>query len=63
VLTGPELPVWSKQPAAIFFDAPGRFHQDHRFLFQGKKYGFVSELTDLQSDILAILDVPERCYS
>ena len=29
----------------------------------GVNYGFVSELTELQSDILAILDVPERCYS
>jgi len=29
----------------------------------GNDYGFVSELTDVQSDILAILDVPERCYS
>ena len=29
----------------------------------GKNYGFVSELTEVQSDILAILDVPERCYS
>ena len=29
----------------------------------GKNYGFISELTELQSDILAILDVPERCYS
>lgn len=29
----------------------------------GENYGFVSELTELQSDILAILDVPERCYS
>jgi transposase len=29
----------------------------------GNNYGFVSELTELQSDILAILDVPEHCYS
>ena len=29
----------------------------------GENYGFVSELTELQSDILAILDVPEHCYS
>jgi len=29
----------------------------------GNDYGFVSELTEVQSDILAILDVPERCYS
>jgi transposase len=29
----------------------------------GKNYGFVSELTELQTDILAILDVPKRCYS
>ena len=29
----------------------------------GNNYGFVSELTELQNDILAILDVPEHCYS
>jgi len=29
----------------------------------GRSYGFVSKLTDLQSDILAILEVPEHCYS
>jgi len=29
----------------------------------GENYGFVSELTELQSDILAILDVPAHCYS
>lgn len=29
----------------------------------GKNYGFVSELTDLQSDILTILGVPRQCYS
>jgi len=29
----------------------------------GENYGFVSELTELQSDILAILDVPKHCYS
>jgi len=29
----------------------------------GNDYGFVSELTDLQDDILKILDVPKRCYS
>ena len=29
----------------------------------GNDYGFVSELTDLQSDILAILEVPKHCYS
>ena len=29
----------------------------------GKTYGFVSELTDLQSDILTILDVPHDCFS
>jgi transposase len=32
-------------------------------LANGKNYGFVSELTDVQSDILAILDVPKHCYS
>lgn len=32
-------------------------------LSDGNDYGFVSELTQLQSDILKILDVPERCYS
>jgi len=29
----------------------------------GHNYGFVSELTDLQSDVLTILGVPEHCYS
>lgn len=29
----------------------------------GKDYGFVSELTPLQADILKILDVPKHCYS
>ena len=29
----------------------------------GKAYGFVSELTDLQKDILSILDVPNHAYS
>jgi len=29
----------------------------------GNEYGFVSELTPLQSDILSLLDVPEHCYS
>ena len=29
----------------------------------GNDYGFVSELTELQRDILTILDVPEDCYS
>jgi transposase len=32
-------------------------------LSDGKNYGFVSELTQVQSDILAILDVPKSCYS
>jgi transposase len=29
----------------------------------GNDYGFLSELTPLQSDILSLLDVPENCYS
>jgi transposase len=29
----------------------------------GNEYGFVSELTPLQSDILSLLEVPEHCYS
>ena len=29
----------------------------------GKNYGFVFDLTEVQSDILAILDAPERFYS
>lgn len=29
----------------------------------GDDYGFVSELTPLQADILKILDVPKHCYS
>jgi len=29
----------------------------------GAKYGFVSELTDLQRDILEILEVPMECYT
>lgn len=29
----------------------------------GNEYGFISELTPLQSDILSLLDVPEHCYS
>lgn len=29
----------------------------------GNDYGFVSELTDLQDDILKILEVPSHCYS
>jgi len=28
-----------------------------------KTYGFVSELTELQQDILQILDVPAECYT
>jgi transposase len=32
-------------------------------LEDGNDYGFVSELTDLQNDILRILDVPSCCYS
>ena len=32
-------------------------------LHNGNDYGFVSELTDLQIDILSILDVPKHCYS
>lgn len=32
-------------------------------LADGNDYGFVSELTDLQSDILALLEVPKHCYS
>ena len=28
----------------------------------GQTYGFVSELTELQRDLLAILDVPDYCY-
>jgi transposase len=32
-------------------------------LADGNDYGFVSELTELQSDILKILDVPSDCYS
>jgi transposase len=32
-------------------------------LTDGNDYGFVSELTELQSDILKILDVPDHCYS
>lgn len=35
----------------------------HMRLPDGKDYGFVSELTNLQSDILTILEVPKRCYS
>ena len=29
----------------------------------GNEYGFISELTPLQCDILSLLDVPEHCYS
>jgi transposase len=29
----------------------------------GNRYGFVSELTDLQEDILSILEVPLKCFS
>ncbi len=29
----------------------------------GSKYGFVSELTDLQKDILEVLDVPIECFT
>ena len=29
----------------------------------GKAYGFVSELTDLQKDILSLLEVPDHAYS
>jgi hypothetical protein len=29
----------------------------------GDAYGFVSELTELQRDILEILEVPDECYS
>jgi transposase len=29
----------------------------------GETYGFVSELTELQKDILQILEVPEQCYT
>ena len=29
----------------------------------GDRYGFVSELTDLQEDILSILEVPPECFS
>lgn len=29
----------------------------------GKLYGFVSKLNELQSDILSILEVPEECYT
>lgn len=29
----------------------------------GKPYGFISKLTELQQDILSILEVPEKCYS
>jgi len=29
----------------------------------GDAYGFISELTDLQKDILEILEVPDECYS
>lgn len=29
----------------------------------GEAYGFVSELTDLQKDILEILEVPDHCYT
>jgi transposase len=29
----------------------------------GNEYGFISELTPLQSDILSLLEVPEHCYS
>ncbi len=32
-------------------------------LSDGNNYGFVSELTDLQNDILAVLEVPKRWYS
>jgi len=32
-------------------------------LADGKIYGFVSELTDLQQDILDILEVPAECFS
>ncbi len=29
----------------------------------GRTYGFVSELTPLRKDILAIMDVPLKCFS
>ena len=32
-------------------------------LADGNDYGFVSELTDLQRDILTLLEVPKHCYS
>jgi transposase len=35
----------------------------HLRLPDGNNYGFISELTALQKDILAILEVPEECYT
>jgi len=32
-------------------------------LTDGKTYGFVSTLNQLQEDILNLLEVPTRCYS
>jgi hypothetical protein len=32
-------------------------------LADGKIYGFVSELNDVQNDILDILEVPAQCFS
>jgi transposase len=29
----------------------------------GKSYGFISELNDLQKDIISLLDIPEECFS